>query len=103
MNECRGGRDEHGNFIVANGTALHWAAYYGQLEIAKLLIEKGAGMCLHNCNFAWVHPSAGKQLIESCLTEMDIAISKVGQRLLWCFALRAKSTPEKSQTAVTGT
>ena len=69
MNECRGGRDEHGNLIVANGTALHWATYYGQLEIAKLLIEKGAGMCLHNCHFAWVHPSAGKQLIENCLTD----------------------------------
>ena len=26
------------------GTALHWAAYHGQLDIVKMLIEKGASM-----------------------------------------------------------
>ena len=45
MNEFRGGRASHSHFSVARGTALHWAAYYGQLEIAKLLIDNGAGMC----------------------------------------------------------
>lgn len=44
VNECKGGSHSNGLFYVANGTALHWAAYYGQLEIANLLINKGAGM-----------------------------------------------------------
>ena len=31
------------------GTALHWAAYHGRLDIVKLLIENGAGMLrVHN-------------------------------------------------------
>ena len=45
VNECKGGRASHGYFFVGDGTALHWAAYYGQLEIAKLLLDKGAGIC----------------------------------------------------------
>ena len=28
------------------GTALHWAAYYGRLDIVKMLIENGASMGL---------------------------------------------------------
>ena len=44
VNECKGGEHAHGHFRVSNGTALHWAAYYGQSGIAKLLIDKGAGM-----------------------------------------------------------
>ena len=44
VNEHRGGRASHGHFFVSNGTALHWAAYYGKLEIAKLLLSKNAGM-----------------------------------------------------------
>ena len=44
VNKCRGGRASNGHFFVGDGTALHWAAYYGQLEITTLLIEKGAGM-----------------------------------------------------------
>ena len=47
VNKCRGGRDSHGKVIVVNGTALHWAAYYGQLEIAKLLIKKEAGIYVY--------------------------------------------------------
>jgi len=43
VNECKGGEHAHGHFHVSNGTALHWAAYYGQSGIAKLLIDKGAG------------------------------------------------------------
>jgi len=30
--------------VEHSGTALHWAAYYGQLDIAKLLIDSGASM-----------------------------------------------------------
>ena len=41
VNECRGGSAYP--HAVSNGTALHWAVYYGQLEIAKLLISNGAG------------------------------------------------------------
>ena len=44
VNECKGGRASNGHFFVGDGTALHWAAYYGQLDITRLLIEKGAGM-----------------------------------------------------------
>ena len=44
VNKCRGGRASNGHFFVGDGTALHWAAYYGQLEITTLLIGKGAGM-----------------------------------------------------------
>ena len=43
-NKYKGGRASHGHFFVGDGTALHWATYYGQLEIAKLLLDKGAGM-----------------------------------------------------------
>ena len=45
VNECIVGRASHGHFFVGDGTALHWAAYYGQLEIAKLLLNNGAGIC----------------------------------------------------------
>jgi len=44
VNEFRGGSASHSHFSIAGGTALHWAAYYGQLEIAQLLIDSGAGM-----------------------------------------------------------
>ena len=43
MNECRGGNDFPGRHAVANGTALHWAVFYGQMEIVQLLLHKGAG------------------------------------------------------------
>ena len=43
VNKCKGGKASNGLFSVTGGTALHWAAYYGQLEITKLLIESGAG------------------------------------------------------------
>ena len=44
VNKCRGGSANYKNFVVANGTALHWAVYYGQLEIAELLLDHKAGM-----------------------------------------------------------
>ena len=44
MNGCRGGSDYPGHFAVANGTALHWAVYYGQLEVAQVLLDNGAGI-----------------------------------------------------------
>ena len=43
VNICRGGSTYYQHIAVANGTALHWAAYYGQLEIATLLLENRAG------------------------------------------------------------
>ena len=43
VNEYKGGNNSHQHFAVANGTALHWAVYFGQLEIAQLLLENGAG------------------------------------------------------------
>ena len=46
VNKCIVGRASHGHFFVGDGTALHWAAYYGQLEIAKLLLSNGAGICM---------------------------------------------------------
>ena len=44
INRCRGGKVLPTYSSFDNGTALHWAAYYGQLEIAELLLERGAGM-----------------------------------------------------------
>ena len=44
MNTCKGGSANYRYFAVANGTALHWAVHYGQLEIAKVLLENGAGI-----------------------------------------------------------
>ena len=38
VDRCRDGEE--------GGTALHWAAYHGQLDIVKLLIENGASMGL---------------------------------------------------------
>ena len=46
VNECKGGSNSHQHFAVANGTALHWAVYHGQLEIAQLLLCNGAGIIL---------------------------------------------------------
>ena len=45
VNECIDGRASHGHFFVGDGTALHWAAYHGQLEITRLLLDRGAGIC----------------------------------------------------------
>ena len=42
LNRCRGGKVESGNLEVSFGTALHWAAFYGKIEIAKLLLDNGA-------------------------------------------------------------
>ena len=44
VNDCRGGNASRHPFAVANGTALHWAVYYGQLDIAQLLLKNGAGI-----------------------------------------------------------
>ena len=41
VNECRGGSAYP--HAVSNGTALHWAVYYGQLDVTRLLISCGAG------------------------------------------------------------
>ena len=44
VNDCRGGNASRHPFAVANGTAFHWAVYYGQLDIAQLLLRNGAGI-----------------------------------------------------------
>ena len=44
VNECRGGRAHHRHFVLADGTALHWAVYYGQVEIAQELLSRHAGI-----------------------------------------------------------
>ena len=44
VNGCRGGRAFPRHFAVADGTALHWAVYYGQLEVAQVLLDNGAGI-----------------------------------------------------------
>ena len=40
INHKRGGEDKSNDFEVSGGTALHWAAYYGMVEIAKLLLGR---------------------------------------------------------------
>ena len=48
VNKCRGGRASNGHFFVGDGTALHWAAYYGKLEIVNLLVDRGASTCFNS-------------------------------------------------------
>ena len=51
INHKRGGKVSSNDFEVSGGTALHWAAYYGKVEIAKLLFEKGAS-ALRQCVYS---------------------------------------------------
>ena len=44
INRYRGGFALNDGLVLEGGTALHWAAYYGQLAILKALIEKEAGL-----------------------------------------------------------
>lgn len=44
VNRRRGGKCNTNDFEVSNGTALHWAAYYGKVEVAKKFLERGASM-----------------------------------------------------------
>ena len=44
VNKYKGGNDIHRHFAVVNGTALHWAVYYGQQDITQLLLDNGAGI-----------------------------------------------------------
>ena len=53
VNECRGGSAFPRHHAVADGTALHWAVYYGQLEIAELLLRNGAGTIYDIVNKNW--------------------------------------------------
>ena len=39
VNWYRGGLATEGGLVVEGGTALHWAAYYGQFDIVKALEE----------------------------------------------------------------
>ena len=73
VNVYRGGNDAYGHFTVANGTALHWAVYYGQQEIAKLLIEKGAGMymCIIILTFKSLMVKFGSEVL--CFTSQKLS------------------------------
>ena len=42
INHKRGGKDSSNDFEVSGGTALHWAAYYGKMEIVNQLFKQGA-------------------------------------------------------------
>lgn len=42
LNHSRGGNHDSNDFEVAGGTALHWAAYYGKVEVAKKLLKRNA-------------------------------------------------------------
>ena len=44
VNDYRGGSANYRHFAVAKGTALHWAVYYGKVEIVKLLLDNKAGI-----------------------------------------------------------
>jgi len=44
INCKRGGNHASNDFEVKDGTALHWAAYYGKVEIVKKCLERGASM-----------------------------------------------------------
>ena len=44
INRYRGGFTISDGLVLEGGTALHWAAYYGQIAIVKALIEKEAGL-----------------------------------------------------------
>lgn len=43
VNHCRGGLTIDDGLVLEGGTALHWAAYYGNYHATKLLIDEGAG------------------------------------------------------------
>ena len=55
INRKRGGNDFEvsndlevsNDFEVSDGTALHWAAYYGKMEIVEQLFKKGASESIH--------------------------------------------------------
>ena len=56
INRCRGGKEISSTtkLEVSGGTALHWAAFYGRVEIAELLLASQASMCtadLHISNY----------------------------------------------------
>ena len=61
VNRCRGGKSVVSKLDSSNtklefsgGTALHWAAFYGRVEIAKLLLESQASMCTaEHCRSRW--------------------------------------------------
>ena len=50
VNKYRGGKASLGHRSFEDGTALHWAVLYGQLGIAQLLLDEGAGMSYFKSN-----------------------------------------------------
>ena len=42
VTHSRGGECSTNDFEVSNGTVLHWAAFYGKVEIVKKCLERGA-------------------------------------------------------------
>ena len=52
VNRYRGGfAISGGGFLVQDGTAMHWAAYYGSCDIVKMLTDNGAGGVLCYLHF----------------------------------------------------
>ena len=47
INRQRGGTLNSSDFEVSGGTALHWAAYYGKMEIVDKLFKQGASRSIH--------------------------------------------------------
>ena len=43
VNRYRGGFAIKDKLVLEGGTALHWAAYYGQFTLVEALAENGAG------------------------------------------------------------
>ena len=52
INRQRGGTLISSDFEVSSGTALHWAAYYGKMEIVDQLFKQGASRSI--CCVVWV-------------------------------------------------
>ena len=44
VNRYRGGFALNDGLVLEGGTALHWAAHYGQFTLVEALVENGAGL-----------------------------------------------------------
>ena len=60
VNCYRGGLATEGGLVVEGGTALHWAAYYGQRDIVDALIRGKAGLIIVKNN-SWCNENIPDQ------------------------------------------